>query len=164
MLLISTRSHFKSIFKGPVFWAHQREQLADEGRLLEDRTHTDKFSGSTWSVWSSSTNTTPWEPCSPRHVPAGQWWNSLLSFPSPLSPSHQNTCSWICFLLAKKKKKTQERDSKGSLTSLHAVRTSLAKLGCLTSWLQHNRWIYPRCTEPNILPQTGASSKCWLGV
>lgn len=63
-----------------------------------------------------------------------------------------------------KKKKTQERDSKGSLTSLHAVRTSLAKLGCLTSWLQHNRWIYPRCTEPNILPQTGASSKCWLGV
>lgn len=32
-------------------------------------------------------------------------------------------------------KKTQERDSEGSLTSLHAVSISLAKLGCL----KHNR-------------------------
>lgn len=47
MLLITMKSHFKSIFKGLMFWAHQRKQLADEGRLLEDRTHTDKFSGST---------------------------------------------------------------------------------------------------------------------
>lgn len=50
-------------------------------------------------------------------------------------PGHDSAFCW--------QKKTQERDSEGSLTSLHAVSISSAKLGCLTSWLKHNRGIYP---------------------
>lgn len=86
MLLISMKSHFKSILKGTMFWMYQRKQLADEGRLLEDATHAD----ASFLEEHEAPGARPRAPCRalcrPRDVPAGQWLSSPLCFPSPRPP------------------------------------------------------------------------------
>jgi len=55
---------------------HQKKQLADEGRLLEDGTPADTSFLEVHEVFGAR----PWTPrcalCRPRPAPAGQWWSS----------------------------------------------------------------------------------------
>lgn len=176
MLLISMKSHFKSIFKGPVFWAYQRKQLADEGRLLEDRTHTDKFSGSTWSVWSSSTNTTPWAlqttSCASRTVVEQPGFISFPTAPLPRSRARLSVPpeDLVLILLSAGKKRHRKGTPKDHshlymLLAFPQQNWDASHLG----WSTTDEYIRQigsdqRSMEPNILPQTGTSSKCSAGA
>lgn len=75
--------------------------------------------------------------CASRTVVEQPGFISFPTAPLPRLPAQLSVPpeDLVLILLSAGKKKTQERDSEGSLTSLHAVSISLAKLGCL----KHNR-------------------------
>lgn len=149
VLLISMKRHFKSILKGTIFWMHQRKQLADEDRLLEDGTHADtnfleehEASGARpWPphrahsadhiIWQQDSGRGAWFPFCPHCPP-----------PSPMSPALSSVTRRPSLDFAFR---SQKRDTEKGLQRFACISTGfsifLAKLGHHTLCRKHNRLI-----------------------